>query len=108
MKFLRKLTGLFTGSNDDNHNNVVKLKKPLKSKKDADVNTVITTQPVTVRAKKKVVSSVKLETHETLALMPKSVIEELARANFGVELDRRTKKLSMIDRFMEEQKKDNQ
>ena len=105
MKIFKKLVALFTRSNDDTSNDVYVLKK------DADVSTVIKTQPVSIRAKIKLVpdiSSTKLETRASLNKMSKIQIDDLARENFGVELDRRDRKVLMIGTFLKEQKKDNQ
>ena len=110
MKIFKKLVALFTRSNVDTNNDVYVLKNPLKSKKDADVSTVIKTQPVSIRAKIKLVpgiSSTKLETRASLNKMSKIQIDDLARENFGVDLDRRERKVLMIGTFLKEQKKDN-
>lgn len=89
----------------DDTDDFLVLEKPLTTKKDATVETVVKTEPLTVKPKKKKQEKSNRETKASLEKMTKVQIDELAAERFGVQLDRRNRKETMISEFMKEQRK---
>ena len=103
MSLIKKLKEFFNGGDDSN--DIVTLEEPMKTKKDATVEQVVKTEPLTVRPKKSTAEKPKKETRKSLEKMTKVKIDELAEERFGVKLDRRKTKADMIEEFMSVQKK---
>lgn len=103
MSLFKRLKDWFNGGDDTD--DILVLQTPLKTKKDATVETVVKTEPLTVKPKKNTAEKPKRETRKSLEKMTKVKIDELALERFGVELDRRKTKEFMIDEFLIAQKK---
>ena len=103
MSLFKRFKDWFNGGDDTD--DILVLEKPLTTKKDATVETVVKTEPLTVKPKKKKQDKSNRETKASLEKMTKVQIDELAAERFGVQLDRRNRKETMISEFMKEQRK---
>lgn len=103
MSLFKRFKDWFNGGDDTD--DILVLEKPLTTKKDATVETVVKTEPLTVKPKKKKQEKSNRETKASLEKMTKVQIDELAAERFGVQLDRRNRKETMISEFMKEQRK---
>ena len=103
MSLFKRFKDWFNGGDDTD--DILVLEKPLTTKKDATVETVVKTEPITVKPKKKKQDKSNRETKASLEKMTKVQIDELAAERFGVQLDRRNRKETMISEFMKEQRK---
>lgn len=101
MSLFKKIKDWFNGGDDSN--DVLILENALKTKNDATIDTVVKTNPVTVKPKPSTAQNPNQETAQSLERMTKIQIDELAAERFGIQLDRRKKKETMIEEFLEAQ-----
>jgi hypothetical protein len=98
MSLFKKIKNWFNGGDDKD--DILVLKTPLTTKKDAKVDTVVKTEPLTVKPKKRTAKKPNLETKDTLAKLTKVQIDELALERYGAHLDRRKRKEDMIESYL--------
>jgi len=98
MSLFKRFKDWFNGGDDTN--DILILETPLTTKKDATVETVIKTEPLTVKPKKRTAQKPNLETKDTLEKLTKVQIDELALERYGAHLDRRKRKEDMIESYL--------